>query len=79
MGLALQRMVPQEAAELARWLSAPQQQGAQQLVRAMGRLMPEDMRKVAEWVRAPHQALAAGALRAVKGLMLDRERERDDR
>jgi hypothetical protein len=79
VGLALQPMLPQEAAELARWLSAPQQQTAQQLVRAVGRLMPEDMRKLVDWVRAPHQALAAGSVRAFKGLMQDRERERGGR
>ncbi len=76
VGLALQRMLPQEAAELARWLSAPQHQTAQQLVRAVGRLVLEDMRKLAEWVRAPHQALAGGAVRAFKGLMQDRGIER---
>ena len=31
VGLALQRMFPQEAAKLARWLFAPQQQTAQHL------------------------------------------------
>lgn len=77
VGLAVQRMLPQEAAELARWTTAPQQQLAAKLRQQVERLAPQQMRELAEWVRAPHLALPKSAVQALKGLMQDRGVERE--
>lgn len=76
VGLAVARMVPKEAAELARWVTAPQKQLAAELRQQVARLAPAQMRELAEWVRAPHLALPKNAVRAFKDLMHDHDRGR---
>jgi len=76
VALAIQRMRPHDAAELARWASAPQIQAAARLRRAVERMAPAQVRELAEWVRAPHRAIPAGTVRAFNGLIHDRSVER---
>ncbi|HEX8433010.1 MAG TPA: hypothetical protein VF625_17115, partial [Longimicrobium sp.] len=79
VGLAVQKMLPEEAAELARWVTAPQIQAVAQLHRAVQRMTPAELGQIAEWVRAPHRAIPASAARALNGLLQDRGVERDGR
>lgn len=79
VGLALQRMLPQEAGELARWLSAPT--GSRPRSSLPERWAPDAGRYAEARGVGPRAASnpRVRAVRAFKGLMQDRERERGGR
>jgi|GEM_PF-7021524 hypothetical protein len=65
VALAVQRLRPEEAAELAQSASAPQIHAAAPLRRAVERIAPAEVRELAEWVRA--RKLSPGVRRRWRG------------